>query len=91
MTKVKLFGVLRDRAQGDEVAVPAGKTIWEILGLLGEEYGSEVKNLLLEEKDGQMRKRHPVVILINGISQVDLDRVVGDDETVSIFPAIAGG
>ena len=91
MTKVKLFGVLRDRAKSTEVSVPGDRTIWQILGLLGKIYGPAVGDLLLEEKDGEMKKRHPVVILINGVSQVNLDRVVGDDETVSIFPAIAGG
>jgi len=91
MTTVKLFGVLRDKVKSSEVSVPADRTIRQILGLLAEEHGPDIGNLLLEERDGELRKRYPVVILINGISQVDLDRVIGDNETVSIFPAIAGG
>ena len=91
MAKVKLFGALRDRAATHEVAVPDGKTIRQILVYLADEYGREVGDLLLEKKDGELQKRHPVVILINGISQVDLEKVVGDGEGVSIFPAVAGG
>ena len=91
MTQVKLFGALRDRAATHEVTVPDGKTIRQILVYLADEYGRDVGELLLEEKGGEMQKRHPVVILINGISQVDLEKVVGEGEGVSIFPAVAGG
>lgn len=91
MATVKLFGVLRDRAKIKEVSLPGDMTIHQILVNLGEKYGPEVKELLFEEKEGKLVKRPPVVILINGISQVDLERVVGDDEVVSIFPAVAGG
>ena len=91
MTRIKLFGVLRDRAATNEVSVPDGRTIRQILGILSENYGREVGDLLLEEKEGELTKRHPVVILINGVSQVDLERVVDEGEEVSIFPAVAGG
>jgi len=91
MATVKLFGTLRDRAGTARIRVEGGKTILWILEYLSELYGPEVGNLLLEEKDGQMRKRLPVVILINGISQINLDRTVGEEETVTIFPAVAGG
>ena len=91
MTTVKLFGVLRDKVKSSEVSIPADRTIRQILGRLAKIYGPAVGDLLLEKKDGELKKRYPVIILINGISQVDLDRVIGDNETVSIFPAIAGG
>lgn len=91
MAKVKLFGILRDKAKCRETSVPGDKTIRQLLGLLGDEYGPAVGGLLFEERDGELRKRPPVVILIDGISQTDLHRVVGADEVVSIFPAVAGG
>lgn len=91
MVKVKLFGVLRDRVESGEVSVPGNKTIERILHHLADSYGPAVADLLLEEKDGELKKRTPVVILIDGISQTDLQRVVGDGEVVSIFPAVAGG
>ena len=88
---VKLFGVLRDRTKTNCVQVEGEKTILRILEHLAELYGPEVRNLLLEEKDGKVNKRLPVIILINGISQIDLGRIVEDGETVTIFPAVAGG
>ena len=91
MAAVKLFGTLRDRAQTSQVRVEGDKTIFQILEHLTELYGSEVRNLLLEEKEGKPQKRLPVVILINGISQIDLTRIVKDEDTVTIFPAVAGG
>jgi len=91
MATVKLFGTLRDRAGTGRIQVEGGKTILRILEHLAELYGPEVRNLLLEEKDGKMCKRLPVVILINGISQINLDRTVGEEETVTVFPAVAGG
>ena len=91
MATVKLFGTLRDRTGTDRIRVEGGKTILWILEYLAELYGPEVRNLLLEKKDGKTRKRLPVVILINGISQIDLDRTVGEEETVTVFPAVAGG
>ena len=88
---VKLFGVLRDRTRTNRVQVEGKKTILRILEHLSELYGPAVRNLLLEEKDGKVNKRLPVIILINGISQIDLGRIVEDGETVTIFPAVAGG
>lgn len=83
--------MLRDRAGEDRFAVPGGKTIRQILDLLSEEYGESVRRLLLEEKDGELIKRAPVVIIINGHTQVDLSRVVDDEDIVAIFPSVAGG
>ncbi len=91
MATVKLFGVLRDRAGTGKVEVPGGMTIRGILEYLGKIYGSPVRDLLLEEKAGRQEKRQPVVILIEGRPQIDLEREVGRDETVTIFPAVAGG
>ena len=91
MTKVKLFGALRDTVKRREVAVPADLTIWQIMSHLKERYGPAVGSLLFQEKNGGLVKRDPVVILIKGISQTDLHRVVPDGEVVSMFPAVAGG
>ena len=91
MAAVKLFGMLRDRAGEDQVTVPGGKTIRQILDLLSEEYGESVRRLLLEEKDGELIKRPPVVIIINGHTQVDLSRLVDEEDVVAIFPSVAGG
>ena len=91
MATVKLFGVLRDRAGEGQIIVPGGKTVRKILDLLGEECGESVRRLLLEEKDGESVKRAPVVIIINGHTQVDLSRVVDEEDIVAIFPTVAGG
>jgi len=66
-------------------------TIRGILEYLGQTYGSPVRDLLLEEREGATLKRQPVVILIEGRPQIDLERPVGLEETVTIFPAVAGG
>lgn len=91
MAKVKLFGVLRDRAGTGETELAGDLTIFGILERLGERYGPGVEQLLLEEQDGRKVKRPPVVVLIGGMAQIDLERKVGREETVSIFPAVAGG
>jgi len=91
MATIKIFGTLRDRAGIGQIKISGGKTIWQILALLGEKYGDSVRRLLLEEKDGELVKSAPVVIIINGHTQVDLGRIVEDGETVTIFPAVAGG
>ncbi|MDP8236321.1 MAG: MoaD/ThiS family protein [Candidatus Erginobacter occultus] len=88
---MKLFGALRDRAGTGMVEAPGGMTIRGILEYLGKTYGPPVRDLLLEEKDGRQEKRQPVVLLIEGRPQIDLEREVGRDETVTIFPAVAGG
>ena len=88
---MKLFGALRDRAGTGKVEIPEGMSIRGILEYLGQTYGPPVRDLLLEEKDGRKEKRQPVVILIEGMPQRDLEREVGRDETVTIFPAVAGG
>jgi molybdopterin converting factor small subunit len=91
MTKVRLFGALRDRVGRNEVDLPGGTSLMGILASLAELYGEPVGRLLLEESDGTLKKRQPVVILISGRTQKDLDRLVTNGETVSIFPAVAGG
>lgn len=91
MAKVKLFGALRDRVGRREVEIPDGLSLMGILTSLAERYGDPVAGLLLEESDGTLKKRQPVVILISGHTQKDLARVVTNGETVSIFPAVAGG
>ncbi|MFH1037725.1 MAG: MoaD/ThiS family protein [PVC group bacterium] len=91
MPTVKLFGVLRDRARTGRVSISGKKTILEILKHLAAVYGSPIGELLLETRDGEMVRRPPVVILINGVSQTDPGRVVGEEESVTIFPSVAGG
>ncbi len=91
MAMVKLFGALRDRAGAGRVEVSGEVTIRGILEYLAETYGEPVASLLLEEREGETVKRQPVVILIGGLPQLDPDRKVGPEETVTIFPAVAGG
>ena len=91
MAMVKLFGALRDRAGIGMVEIPEEMTIGEILEYLARTYGEAVGGLLLEEREGETVRREPVVILIGGIAQPDLGRPVATEETVTIFPAVAGG
>lgn len=91
MATVKLFGALRDRAGTGKTEFGEELTLLEILKLLSEVYGPQVGELLLAEKAGRPVKRQPVIILIGGLPQTDLERKVGREETVTIFPAVAGG
>ena len=91
MPTVKLFGVLKDRAGKNRVFIPGKKTILEILTFLSEKYGPRVKDLLIEKQNGEMKRRTSVVILIEGMAQVDLQREVEEEEVVTIFPSVAGG
>ncbi len=91
MPTVKLFGALRDRAGTDRVSVRGERTIRQILEVLSKEYGPPIRDLLLEEREGELVRRTPVVILINGVTQLDLNRTVHEEESVTIFPSVAGG
>jgi len=89
--KIRLFPLVRDITKVTEFDIPAPETIMQLLYLLSEQYGKEMKNILLTEDS----KVHPdMIVLLNGrhIEYVNGEESkLSDDDTVSFFSRIAGG
>jgi sulfur-carrier protein len=89
--KIKFFPHVVNIAKINEIDVPAPATVLQLMFLLSEKYGLEMKNILLTQDE----KLHPdMIVLLNGrhIEYVNgVDSKLSDDDTVSFFSRIAGG
>ncbi len=85
MPAIKLYANLRDIAGTKELSV-TGSNLGETLDELVRQYPA-LEGMILE--DGQIRPHF--VITINGHNATDLEAPVTEDDTIAIFPPIAGG
>ncbi len=85
MPVIKLYANLRDIAGTKELSV-TGSNLGETLDGLARQYPA-LEGVILE--DGQIRPHF--VITINGHNATDLEAPVTEDDTIAIFPPIAGG
>ncbi len=85
MPAIKLYANLRDVAGTKELSV-TGSNLGETLDELVRQYPA-LEGVILE--DGQIRPHF--VITINGHNATDLEAPVTEDDTIAIFPPIAGG
>lgn len=85
MPAIKLYANLRDIAGTKELSV-TGSNLGETLDELVRQYPA-LEGVILE--DGQIRPHF--VITINGHNATDLEAPVTEDDTIAIFPPIAGG
>jgi molybdopterin synthase sulfur carrier subunit len=72
------------------ISVPEGKTVRQLLQILGEKYAGFLQRIL--ENDGQLRPY--VSILENGrnIKFLNgLDTTLAENDVIAIFPPLAGG
>jgi sulfur-carrier protein len=72
------------------ISVPEGKTVRQLLQILGEKYAGFLPRIL--ESDGQLRPY--VSILENGRNIKflnDLDTRLAESDVIAIFPPLAGG
>jgi sulfur-carrier protein len=87
---VKFFANVRDITKSKEIEVKAPDDIMQLLLLMSEKYGKDMKAKLLLEN-----RLHPdMIVLLNGrhIEHLQEERSkLSDDDTVSFFPRIAGG
>lgn len=90
---VKYFATFRDYTHcKEEIFLVGETTVLQLLVLIGEKYGSTLSSQLLA-KDKQ-HIHEDVIFLINGRNIDFLQREnskIGEHDTVTLFPRIAGG
>ena len=85
MPTIKLYANLRKIAGKKALSIP-GANLGEVLSLMIERYPA-LGEFVLEI--GQIRSH--LIITINGHNTTDLNVVVTEQDTIAIFPPIAGG
>ena len=89
---VKFFATYREYANCSMIEMPAPENVVVLLRSLGERYGSEFREKLLSD-DGQSLG-NDAIVMVNGRHIEHLDGVntpLSDDDTVAVFPLVAGG
>ena len=89
--RVKFFAYLRDYTGCPEVDLPTPATIGELARVLSEKYGPKIRDKMLGP-EGELGAE--IIIMINGRHVIHLggiDAPLKDDDTVQIFPMVAGG
>ena len=89
MAQLRLVASIRNLTKTDKVDLPGG-TVLDVLQTARAEFGPEFERLLF---DGD-RPRKNFAVLVNGRNIRFLNEFgthVGDDDTITIIPQIAGG
>ena len=89
--RVKFFAYLRDYAGCSETNMPAAATIGELARVLSDRYGPRLGDKLLTA-DGDLGT--DLIVMVNGrhINHLGgINAALKDDDTVQIFPMVAGG
>jgi len=89
--RVKFFAYFRDYTGCLQTDIPAVPTIGDLARILCERYGSRLREKLLPT-EGVLGS--DIIIMINGrhIAHLgDINAPLVDDDTVQIFPKVAGG
>ena len=85
MPLVKLYANLRNLAGTKELSL-AGGTIGAVLNELVDRYPS-VGEVILE--NGRLRQH--IVVTLNGHNIIDMETRLTEEDSVAVFPPIAGG
>ena len=85
MAVVKLYANLRSLAGTKEISIP-GLTVRAVLEELVERY-PQLGPVLLQDEG----LRPHIIVTLNGHNVVDLSLAASDEDTVAVFPPIAGG
>jgi len=89
--RVKFFAYLREYTNCPEVEMPAVATIGDLARVLSERYGPKLRDKMLKA-EGELSAE--IIIMINGRHVVHMGGInapLKDDDTVQIFPLVAGG
>ena len=89
--RVKFFAYLRDYTGCSETELPLTPTIGDLARILGDRYGPRLRDKMLSPK-GELGP--DIIIMINGRHVAHLgglEAPLKDDDTVQIFPMVAGG
>jgi len=90
--KLKFFATYRDITRRKEEFVPAPPDVWTLLLKLGEQYGSPFRAKMFTPDGAGISDE--TIILLNGRNICHLDgkdTLLTENDTVSIFPVVAGG
>lgn len=88
--KVLFFATIREYTRTKEIDFEYCNNVGELLHKLGNRYGSKLAAKLL--KDGDLGDE--IIILVNGRNIINMDGIntpLNNDDTISIFPVVAGG
>ena len=88
--KLKFYATFRYVVGHKEIKKEFAGTVSELLRLLCDEYGEKFRDAVFDER-GKLRKY--VKIFVNGRNIDDFDgpQMLEHEDTVAIFPPIAGG
>ncbi len=90
MTRVKLPTILRKHADGVAQVEAEGETLRDLLGNLEQRYPGITANVVTE--DGALHRFVNVYVNDEDVRYLgSLETAVGESDTVSILPAVAGG
>ena len=89
---VKYFAYYRDITGRKDEMIPAPETVGDLLGLLADRYGKDIREKLLSADGSGLGP--DAIVLVNGHNIAHLgmlDAQLTDADAVSIFPIVAGG
>jgi len=89
--RVKFLAYLRDYTNCAEVDMPAVPTVGDLVCALGERYDSRLRDKLLAADGGLSAE---IIIMVNGrhvVHSGGFDAPLNNDDTVLLFPMVAGG
>jgi molybdopterin synthase sulfur carrier subunit len=90
MPRVKLPTILRKHTDGEAQVQASGDTLRELLGDLEQRYPGITANVVTE--DGALHRFVNVYVNDEDVRYLgSLETAVGESDTVSILPAVAGG
>lgn len=93
--KVLLFATLRNIARTREIDIPSPRDIESLLKILSEMYGKTFDREIWLERPENLRGLIPgVIILVNGRHYAHLEglaTLLNEEDSVSLFPPVAGG
>jgi len=88
--EIRLPTVLRQHAGGQATVQANGETLREVFEDLARQFPGMADKVVTD--DGQLHKFVNVYVNDDDVRYLDkLDTKVGDDDTISILPAVAGG
>lgn len=90
--KVKYFAYIRDFTGCRQAEEPDCDSVYSLLHMLSDKYGTEFRNKVLSQ-DGQALGKD-IIILVNGrhVSHLaGIQTPLSSKDEVSVFPVVAGG
>lgn len=92
MATLRAFGNFRKEISTEEIDIPSGLTLKELIEWLAKNYNRNlIKSIFQNDSSDKLSLSKRVMILINGFTIFDLNHVIKPEDQVAIFPPVAGG